>query len=60
MGVREIAWFLEQLEMSARDLRLRMSPAPTPWEPERLQATSLLSPGWTATAAALDQDLHTS
>ena len=59
MGVREIARFLQQWRMDARDLRRRTIPAPTPRERERWYALWLLAQGWTATAEALERDPHT-
>ena len=59
MGVREIDRFLEQWQMSIRDLHRRTVLAPTPRE--RWQAIWLLAQGWraAATAEALDRDPHT-
>ena len=61
MSVRGIEWFLEQWEMSARDLHRRMILAPTPRERERWHALWLLAQGWTASAVAeaLERDPHT-
>ena len=61
MVVREIARWLEQWELGAKDVQRRAILAPTPRERERWQAILLLSQGWTAAAAAelLDRDPHT-
>ena len=58
VGMREMEWFLEQWEMSAKDLHRRMILVPTPRERERLHAIWLLAQSWTAsaTAEALDRD----
>ena len=61
MGVREIDRFLQQWQMSIRDLHRWTILAPTPRERERWHAIWLLAQGWTAsaTAEALDRDPHT-
>ena len=61
MGVREIDRFLKQWQMEVKDLRRRMTLAPTPRERERWYAIWLLAQGWTSsvTAQALERDPHT-
>ena len=59
MSVREIDRSLEQWQMEVKDLRRRMTLAPTPRE--RWYAILLLAQGLTAaaTAEALERDPHT-
>ena len=49
-GVRGMKGFLEQWEMSAKDVHRRLILAPTPRERERWHAVWLLAQGWTASA----------
>ena len=52
--MRDIDRFLQQWQMSAREVRQRMMLAPTPRERERWYTLLLLVRGWTAAAVAGD------